>query len=164
MSNQHDSHQQQRSNRWQLLLAVTLCVTALVAGGFVWTGKFESDIQLKRGPFGPVQVGVNGMFGDNGNTVKQGVPKQIAPAFLPSDTPSATPPPYHGPTNAELAALKDLSAATKYAWVRTQVRMSEALGRDVGSLPAPEVQLPARALTLYEIQNMHRIAAELRQR
>jgi hypothetical protein len=114
-------------------------------------------------------LNVNGTVGQNpvpGNPPaalippKNPLPHNPVPEAMPDYPLTATSPPYNGPTMEERAALAELRVALKSAWARRAAQFPPELADSIP--PVPEVRLPARRLTRYELEEMRASTRDLR--
>lgn len=140
-------------NRLLICGLVILIVIASVVTGTQVMGDVDASVKVVRTPYGPISLSLTGGVGDK--------PAQPSPQVRSSPV-NGTPPPYYGPTREEQAALNELRGAVQIAWKRTQTQMQGAGGPDAPSMPIPEIELPARHLTPFELNEIRRSAARLR--
>jgi hypothetical protein len=153
------------ANRMKLLLIAALGLVAVLVAGIRFSGEFDAKIDVERTAMGPASLAVAGQLGKAETpAAKPASNAPVAPNTGDAnekDWPvTVTSAPYDGPTPEERKALADLRSAIAAAHARER----NALPADLRPLmpAAPEIRLPARRLTSFEIDELRRKAAELR--
>jgi hypothetical protein len=140
-------------NRLKMLALLCVGVVAILIAGIHFSGSFDARVEVDRTAMGPASLSVNGQLG-------KAKPAEASQAKSSEWPVTVTSRPYDGPTTAERAALADLRAALAMAHAR-QLKAVPPEARDMFP-PVPDIRLPARPLTGFEIDELHRKAHELR--
>jgi hypothetical protein len=153
-----------RASRWNepdrslprlaLFGLVVLIVLASLWTGTRIFGSVDAGMEVKRTPFGPFAIGIDGKLGEQA--------KKTSPFSPPAPQASgqvASPPPYYGPTPEETRVLAEMQAVTNRIWKKDR-RLLLAAGQDPD---APQLELPQRALTPYELDQMRQTIKRLKE-
>ncbi len=115
-------------------------------------GTMQAGVEVQRSPVGPLELGINGKLGDQAGLVPTQTPGRTTGQISP-------PPPYYGPSQEETRVLAEMQAVAQ-----------AASGKDPeyyvsgGKNPAPPLlELPQRALTAYELDQVRKKTANLRE-
>ncbi len=169
----HARARQLNKNRAKVLVALAVMAIFAVALGLNFSAHFAARLGVKQSALGPMEFNVNGTVGQNPvpahppvgvaqpkNPLAQQPVPEVVPEAVPDYPLTATSPPYNGPTAEERAVLAELRAALKSAWAMRVAQFPPELAGSVP--PMPEVRLPARRLTRYELEEMRASAKDLR--
>lgn len=134
---------------------VLLGGVALILLGSVWTGTrifgtLDAGMEVKRTPFGPVQIGIDGRMGE--------ADAKLPPATGQGSAQLAYAAPYYGPTPEETRVLAEMQAVTNRVWAKERERWP--VGGQAEKPPL--LELPQRALTAYELDQMRETIKRLK--
>ena len=146
------------SNRKTLALVLLVIAGVAVYAGVTVNGNFNAKVGVKRTALGPINIDVNGQVGDPMVVPKIGT-NAGAEEKQPDYPITATPPPYNGPTAEERAALAELRAALKAASMKRAAAMPPEMAGMIP--PIPDIRLPARRLTRYELEDIRKSTRDL---
>lgn len=139
-----------------LFIGFVIFLFAFVAmAGLTLSGSFNAEMSTKRGPGGPMQLGVKGSLGERSEKIEGADIDDLAdasqalsmPAAKSGYAPTLVTAPYAGPTEEERALL----AETRTIFAERWHEIRDQTGMDT---PMPDIRLPARHLTEREKADM----------
>jgi hypothetical protein len=112
-----------QKNRRTILIIGTTIFAIVIYLGITVTGKFETNIVVKRSPLGPLEMGMHGSINNTANKTPQNTKSQSSDAGNPAIT--SAPQLYRMPTKEEMKAMDEISASIERSFKETARRLDE---------------------------------------
>jgi hypothetical protein len=112
-----------QKNRIIMVIIGTAIIAIVIYLGITISGKFETNIVVKRSPLGPLEMGMHGSINKTANNTPKNTKSESSDLGIPAI--GTTAPRYHAATEEEMKAMDELSASIQRSFIETSKKLDE---------------------------------------